>query len=237
MRIHTVDQILFSFALCTTAFGQEAGAPEVQPTAAATPKQTDTVDKRIFGVLPNYRTANESATYEPITVKQKFHIGLKDSTDYPIFLLSAAFAGLYQLEDSHPSYGQGMAGYAKRYGATMADLTIGNMMTESIMPSLLHEDPRYFRRGTGSIGSRVAYSATRIFVTRTDSGGTRFNNSEVFGNALAAVAGNAYYPQERSVADNFNRLGVALATDAVSQILKEFWPDIKQKWLQKKQHH
>ena len=114
-----------------------------------------------------------------------------------------------------------MAGYGKRYGSALADLTIGNMMAESILPSLLHEDPRYFRRGSGPAGTRLAYAATRIFVTRTDSGTRRFNFSEVLG--------NAYYPGERRLSDNVSRLSASLATDAISQVLKEFWPDIKHK--------
>src|SRR5215471_21364091 len=103
-------------------------------------------DKRVFGVLPNYRTANETGTYTPITVKQKFIIASKDSFDYPLVLLAGAFAGLGQLTDQNPSFGQGMAGFGRRLGTAYADQAMGNMMTEAIFPSLLREDPRYFRR-------------------------------------------------------------------------------------------
>lgn len=228
------SRALLFLALCAPLFGQEAFPSETQPETAPAPQEAVPVDKRIFGVLPNYRTANESTIYEPLSVKRKFYIGFKDSTDYPVYLLSGVFAGLYQLGDSHPSFGQGMTGYGKRYGTSLADLTIGNMMTESILPSLLHEDPRYFRRGTGSIASRLGYAATRIFVTHTDSGSSRFNYSEVLGNALAAGAGNLYYRDERHLSDNFGRLYTSLGTDAISQVLKEFWPDIKQKMFHKK---
>jgi hypothetical protein len=106
-------------------------------------------------------------------------------------------------------------------------------MTEGLLPILFREDPRYFRRGKtrGGVWSRAGYAATRIFVTRTDKGGSSFNFAEVVGNGIAAGVGNAYYPSERGVSDNVSRFAQYLATDAISQVLKEFWPDIKQKYF------
>jgi hypothetical protein len=187
------------------------------------------MDKRVFGVFPNYRTADGSQPFAPITSRQKFAIGLKDSLDWPILPVSAAFAGLYQLDDDNPSYGQGMRGYARRWAGALADQAIGNMMTESIFPSLLHEDPRYFRRGTGGAWSRVGYALSRIFVTRTDAGKQRFNFSEVLGNSVGVAISNAYYPDTRTASDNMEKLGMQLATDAFSQVMKEFWPDVKRR--------
>lgn len=196
----------------------------------AQPGQTQAApDKRVFGVLPNYRTANETAVYTPITAKQKFTIGAKDSFDYPLLLLAGAFAGLGQWTNENPSFGQGMAGYGRRLGTAYADQAIGNMMTEAIYPSLLREDPRYFRRGHGSIGSRTWYALTRVMVTRTDSGGTRFNFSEWVGNATAAAISTSYYPDNRTASANVAKLCEMVGTDAISQVLKEFWPDLKHK--------
>jgi len=190
-------------------------------------------DKRIFGVLPNYRTANEMAVYMPISTERKFIIGLKDSFDYPLFLLSGAISGLGQITDQNPSFGQGLAGYARRLGTGYADQVIGNMMTESIFPTILREDPRYFRRGYGSKWSRTWYAATRVFVTRTDSGGTRFNFSEIIGNATGAAISNAYEPDGRNALDNVEKWWEQVGIDSVSQILKEFWPDVKRKFFQR----
>jgi hypothetical protein len=187
----------------------------------------------VFGVLPNYRTANESAIYTPITAHQKFVIASKDSFDYPLVILAGAFAGLGQLTNQHPQFRQGMEGYGLRLGTSYADQAMGNMMTEGIFPSLLHEDPRYFRRGTGSIASRTRYALSRIFVTRTDSGGTRFNYSEVLGNATGVAISNLYYSDGRTAGDNILKLSEQLGTDALSQVLKEFWPDIKNKLFHK----
>jgi hypothetical protein len=212
------------------AFAQDPTPPPVQPVPNQ-PGQTEppAPDKRVFGVLPNYRTANATAVYTPITARQKFTIASKDSFDYPLVGLAAVIAGYGQLDNSHPEFGQGWAGYGRRVGTTYADQAIGNMMTEGIFPSLLHEDPRYFRRGYGSVWSRTVYAATRVFVTRTDSGGTRFNFSEVVGNAAGVAISNAYYPDTRDVGDNVEKLGSQIGIDAASQVLKEFWPDIKHK--------
>ena len=125
-----------------------------------------------------------------------------------------------------------MKGYARRYGTALADQVIGNMMTESFMPSLLHQDPRYFRLGKqrGTVVHRMVYAATRIFVAPSDSGHKEFNYSEWLGNGAAVAISNAYYPDTRTVSDNVERLGIACATDAFSQVMKEFWPDVKH-WL------
>ena len=217
--------------------------PSVPPVTSTTPgtpatkdaaqdDQPEKQDKRVFGVFPNYRTTDGNVPFQPITAKQKLLIGFKDSFDWPVYPVSGLFAALYQLENQNPSFGQGMKGYARRYGTALADQAIGNMMTESIMPSLLREDPRYFRlgRGHGTTMHRATYAMTRIFVTRTDSGKHTFNFSEVLGNSSAVAISNAYYPDTRDVSDNVERLGIALATDAFSQVMKEFWPDVKH-WM------
>jgi hypothetical protein len=231
-----VSFILGSFLLAAASGNAQTPANPAKaddpPTAAATQPATTTQeppDKRVFGVLPNYRTANETGTYTPITTKQKFIIGSKDSFDYPLVLLAGAFAALGQISNQHPQFGQGMEGFGKRLGTGYADQAIGNMMTESIFPSLLHEDPRYFRRGTGSVKSRTWYALSRIFVTRTDAGGRRFNYSEVLGNATGVAISNLYYSDTRSAGENGEKLATQLGTDAASQVLKEFWPDIKRK--------
>jgi hypothetical protein len=195
------------------------------------------IDKRIFGVLPNYRTADGSAPFAPITAKRKFYIASKDSFDYPVYLTSAAFAGLYQLENQNPSFGQGMEGYAKRLASSYGDQAIGNLMTEAIFPTLLREDPRYFRIGLsgGTTWHRVGYALTRVFVVRTDKGKWDFNYSEWLGNGAMVAISNLYYPADtRNVADNVQKLGIQVGTDAFSQVMKEFWPDIKRKLSKKK---
>lgn len=193
-------------------------------------------DKHVLGVLPNYRTVNDNGSVPPIDTKHKLMIAAKDSFDYPLVLLAAGLAGISQLDDTDPSYHQGVEGYAKRLAANYADQAIGNMMTEGFFPSMLHEDPRYYRIGPekGSVKYRTWYAFSRIFVTRTDSGTTRFNFSEWGGNATGVAISNLYHPDGRDAMDNVYKLLEQCATDGISQVLKEFWPDIKQKFFHKK---
>jgi hypothetical protein len=188
-------------------------------------------DKRAFGVLPNYRTADGTVPYTPITTKQKFTIAEKDTFDWPSYILGGAFAGISQLDNSNPSFGQGFKGYAKRYAANVADQDIGNFMTEAIMPTLFHEDPRYFRKVNGSIKGRILYAATRVIIGKNDQGQNIFNYAEWLGNGTVAALGNAYYPDQRGFSATMQRTLTQVGTDAISQVLKEFWPDIKRKYF------
>ena len=186
-------------------------------------------DKRIFGVFPNNRTTEASTPFQPISAKQKLTIAAKDSFDWPVFPTAAAFAGLYQIQNQNPSFGQGVKGYSLRFATAYGDQMIGNFMTEALVPIATHQDPRYFRSGEGSILGRAGYALKQIVISHTDSGGRAFNVSEWGGNAAAVAISNAYYPDTRTASDNAERLFIAVGTDAFSNILKEFWPDVKKK--------
>jgi hypothetical protein len=234
-RRRALSVVLGCFVLTGMAVGQSDSPGSSSPTAVvlATEAGATPVDKRIFGVLPNYRTAEASIPFAPLTARQKMTIACKDSFDGPVYPTAAAFAALYQLENQNPSFGQGMSGYDRRFAAAYGDQMIGNMMTEGIVPSLLHQDPRYFRLGQGSGWSRARYALTRIFVARTDSGRNTFNFAEWGGNAAAVALSNAWYPDTRTVSDNVQKLLIQCATDAFSQVLKEFWPDVKRHFKKK----
>ena len=236
------NSAILTLVVCAAAWGQQAVAdpdPSASDAAAHSeaaieaPKPPPVQDKRIFGVLPNYRTVNGATDIEPLTSKEKLAIAAKDSFDWPSYVTAFGFAGMYQLQNSNPSFGQGLTGYSKRYATAVGDQIIGNMLTEGIFSSMLHEDPRYFRKGSGSFWGRFGYAATRTLVTRTDSGRQRFNYSEVFGNATAAAISNAYYPDSRNVPENLEKMGLQIGTDTISNILKEFWPDFKRKFMHK----
>ena len=245
---HKPSLILVSVLCFILLEGVAAQQPEAAPAAdpaasggvaAPTPAQPGSLqqappDKRVFGVLPNYRTANMEAEYHPIPWQYKMKIALKDTFDYPLIGVGAAYAGLYQLEDSHPQFNQGFKGYLRRFGTSYTDQVVGNMLTEGILPIAFKEDPRYFRLGEGTKWHRTSYALTRIFVTRTDSGGKSFNFAEVLGNGVAAGVGLSYYSDDRDFPDYAQNWGTQLATDAVSQVLKEFWPDIKHRYFHKK---
>jgi hypothetical protein len=216
--------------------------PVAVPPAVQKPKDDDASvqaqeDKRVFGVLPNYRTTENGIPFKRITAKQKLKIALKDSFDWPSYITGGLFAGLYQLENSNPSFGQGTAGYFRRWGTSSGDQIIGNMMTEGIVPSLIHQDPRYFRLGSteGTKKHRLLYALESIIVARMDTGKKTFNFSEWGGNSITAAIGNAYYPDGRSASGTGQRLLIFCGTDAFSNVLKEFWPDVKH-WYQNRKH-
>jgi hypothetical protein len=211
-------KILIGVALACAVSAQTTPPPE-----AVQPQQ----DKLAYGVLPNYRTAESSVPFSPLTAKQKITIGWKDTVNVPAYVTAGIFSGIAQINNTNPSFGQGFGGYAHRYATAVADQDLGNMLTEGFIPSLLHEDPRFFRKGTGGAWSRVGYAASRVLVTRTDKGNWRFNTSEFLGNATVASIGNLYYPDGRTVGDTAQRMFTQIGTDALSNVLKEFWPDVK----------
>jgi hypothetical protein len=110
------------------------------------------------------------------------------------------------------------------------------MLTEGILPVAFKEDPRYFRKASGTVGSRVGYALSRIVITKTDTGAKSFNFAEILGNGIAAGVGLSYYQDDRDFHDFAQNWGTQLATDAISQVLKEFWPDIKKKYFHKRAH-
>jgi hypothetical protein len=122
-----------------------------------------------------------------------------------------------------------VGGYAHRWGTAYADFAIGDYMTEALYPWVLHQDPRYFRRGKGNALSRVGYAFGQIVLTHGDSGRTQINFSELLGNSTSVAISQAYYPDNRSAHEAAASLGTQLLVDALSNTLKEFWPDLNRK--------
>ena len=241
---------VFAFLLisATSGFSQEAGESGASAVSPDNPPGEISADgdapasiaatteppggTRIFGFLPNYRTVDESSVTGSLTTGQKFHLASRDSFDVRLLVFSAALAGIGHWSNSNPVFGQGVRGFGKRLGTNVADQAIGNIMAEGLFPSVLHEDPRYYRRGTGSVWARTGYAVSRIFVTHTDSGKLRFNYSEWSGNAAATAISNVYYSDGRNVGANAGKLVEQCGLDALGQVLKEFWPDIKRKFFE-----
>jgi hypothetical protein len=215
------------------AFGQQNADPPVQPGTIAKRDQPERGNKRILGVIPNYRTSPSLTEYKPITSGEKFVIASQDSFDRGTVVLAAVFAGQAQLTNSNRSFGQGAAGYGRYFGTAYADFVIGNYMTEAIYPILLHQDPRYFRRGTGSTWSRLGYAIGQTFWTHSDTGRMQFNYSEFVGNATAVAISNAYYQDNRDASSALVKLGAQVGVDLAANVLKEFSSDINRKFFRK----
>jgi hypothetical protein len=226
-------------------------APPANPPASATSRpggqdkdqkagtgeeQSGTSKDRLFFALPNFLTVENANQIPPLTAKQKFKVVAQGSFDYVEFGWYAALSGISQAENSEPGYGQGAEGYGKRYGAAFADGTIENFMTQAILPSLLREDPRFYQMGKGGFWHRAGYAVSRIFVTRTDSAHPQFNYSEIFGSALAAgISTYSYHPgADRTVNNSLKVWGTQVSYDALTLVVKEFWPDIRRAMGKKK---
>lgn len=218
----TVKGILFVGAVAISAAITRAQTP-VDP--AAPPPES----KRLFGLIPNFRTASFPAHYIPLSASEKFHIAALDSFDRGTIALGLLFGAENDWTNANRSFGQGTAGYAKYAAASYGDFMIGDFMTEAIYPSLLHQDPRYFRLGKGSGWRRFGYAVHQVFWTYNDNGRMGFNYSEIAGNATAVAISRAYYQDSRTARDSAVSVGSQVGVDAASNVLKEFWPDINRK--------
>lgn len=166
----------------------------------------------------------------PLTSGQKFHLFVKSSFDPFEYAAAGLQAGLGQATNEFAGYGQGAEGYAKRYGASVADQVSSNFFSNFFYPSLLKEDPRYFRLGEGSIKHRIGYSLAQEFVCHTDRGGRSFNFSNVFGAFTSGGLSNLYYPStDRGFSLTMSRSAISLLYGSTGGLVDEFWPDINRK--------
>ncbi len=156
--------------------------------------------QRGVGVLPLFNVVI-SGPAVPLTPAQKFNLSFHTIIDpYTIGLAFIVGGGFGELTDSHTGYGHGPSGFFKRVGASYADNIDGNLIGNALLPILLHQDPRYFRKGSGSVKSRILYSALTSFICHGDNGKTQFNTSNVAGNFISGAISNLYYPaNERGV--------------------------------------
>lgn len=235
--------------------------PPAQPPAKQTPAEKDkkeakttsessgpgTSNDRLFFTLPNFLTLENAGQVPPLSSKQKFAVVVRGSFDYVQAPWYAFLSGISQAENSEPGFGQGWQGYGKRFGSAFADGTIENFTTGAILPSLLHQDPRYFQSGKGSFGHRTLYAMSRTLITRGDNGKHEFNFSEVFGGALSASVSTysyhpkgqfvttttpgvlRYIPSDRTLSNTAKVWGTQYGYDTLTLVVKEFWPDIRRK--------
>jgi hypothetical protein len=179
--------------------------------------------QRVIGILPNFYSSYIWDA-EPLDARQKFDLAFHSITDPIEFVGTGIIAGAEQATDTFPGYGQGAEGYAKRYGAAYADDVLGRVIGSAILPSLIHQDPRYFYKGSGSVRSRVFYAMSRALITRGDSGRTEPNYSRLFGSFAAGGLANLYYPRaDRGVGLTLADGLVSIAGHAVDNLIREFF--------------
>ncbi|WP_348268620.1 carboxypeptidase-like regulatory domain-containing protein [Edaphobacter paludis] len=178
--------------------------------------------QRVFGVFQNFYTSYIWKA-EPMTAKQKYKLAFRTMGDPTTFVILAGVAGAEQYNNTYPGYGPGIEGYGKRYGAALADSVSSRIIGSAILPSVLHQDPRYFYQGSGSIPSRTWHAISSTLITRGDNGKSQFNYSRVLGNMAAGAIANTYHPESsRGAGLTFQTVGVTLATTAIGNLAREF---------------
>jgi hypothetical protein len=177
--------------------------------------------QRIFGIIPNFYVVYDPDPV-PLTTKLKFRLALKVATDPITFIGIGILSGAQQAGDT-PNYGQGAQGFAKRFGANTADAFTDIMIGGAILPSLLHQDPRYFYQGTGTSKSRIRHAVLNPFVCKGDNGKWQPNYSSLGGDLASSAISNAYYPESnRGVGLVFTNFAVSTAERVVASLAEEF---------------
>lgn len=254
---HGASAARIAAALWVVCLGANAGAADSPAATADEPRETlvpaptplapvfhnpapapsPLSDQRILGIIPDYQTVNDSSVpVPPLSPRQKWNLFVKSTLD-PFNLANAVLAsGFSQAGNQTPKYGEGGMAYGKRFGAAIADFATQSLFSGVVLANLLHQDPRYFRRGPRSgVLKRIGYSVSRIAVTRQDSGRSAFNASNIFGMGLGIAASNVYYPAA-SVRGSVMlcRIDTSLTSSISGNLLSEFWPDIQRKLFHRK---
>ena len=186
--------------------------------------------QRMLGVIPQFGTTSRHDA-PPLTPGEKFHLFYKSAFDPVELATVGAQAGISQAEDEFPEYGQGAAGFGKRYGATLADEVSGGFWANYFYPVLLKEDPRYFRLGEGTMGQRFRYALVQEIVCRNDRGERTFAWENVLGAFTTGAVSNLYYPPaERGAGLTLSRSAIAVGYGSLGGLVDEFYPDIN-RWL------
>jgi len=184
----TMPQIALAVATAVTEV-----RVELSPVEIAQEQLKEQEKQRVLGVIPNFYVSYVPNA-APLTPKQKFHLAFKATIDPVTFGVTGVIAGIQQGQNDFSGYGQGAQGYAKRYAANYADLTISTYIGGAILPSLLKQDPRYFYKGTGSKKSRALYAIANAVICKGDNGHWQPNYSSVIGSFAAGGISNLYYP-------------------------------------------
>ncbi|HTS34029.1 MAG TPA: hypothetical protein VMH04_00070 [Candidatus Solibacter sp.] len=239
-----------------------APLPQTQTDPKAKSEEEKQIEKqeqsqRVLGVLPQFAvTSRQDAS--PLTSGEKFHLFAKATMDPVTLGIIGLQAGLSQANNEFPAYGQGAAGYGKRYGASLADSASSGFFSNYFYPSLLKQDPRYFRLGEGhSVAHRLFFGARQEFWCHDDKGKHVVNWSSILGSFTSGAISNLYYPgrtlisttpatattpaipnyeDDRGIGLTLSRSTIALAYGMAGGVFDEFWPDIHRKLFGRKKH-
>lgn len=178
--------------------------------------------QRVFGIVPNFYVVYDQR-FAPLSTKLKYQLALKASTDVVSFAGAGLLAGINQASDSTPSYKQGAKGYGQRFGAAYAGGVSTILIGGAVLPSLLHQDPRYFYQGTGTKKSRALHAMEAPFMAKSDKGKWEFNYSSIGGDLAGAALSNIYYPpKDRGPGLVFGGAAIATGGRIANALAQEF---------------
>jgi len=214
-----------------TGDNQQSQAPQQSPSDSEGDRKiadSERQPKRILGIMPNYRAVSAGAVPPPPGPKQAFVIATKNSFDYSSFVFVGLTSLIAEGSNAHPQLGKGVAGYGRYYWRGYLDKTDGNYLVIWALPTVFHEDERYFAMGhAGGFWKRCAYSVTRVAVARDYEGQDTPNISELLGRGIAQGVSISYYPsRSRTAGAIATKYGYAILRDAATNAFREFWPDI-----------
>jgi hypothetical protein len=203
------------------------GQSSPNPAAQGQVDPSKAQPKRILGVMPNFRAVSAGDIPPPPTPKQAFVIATKNSFDYSSFVFVGFTSAFAEWSNAHKQLGQGLPGYGRYYWRGYLDKTDGNYLVIFALPTVFHQDERYYAKGHGGFVRRFFYATTRILITPSYHGQNSFNASELLGRAMAQGISTAYYPSgTRTLGTLSEKYGYALLRDAATNAFREFWPDI-----------
>jgi hypothetical protein len=202
--------------------------PDAQKTHQETAEEQlkEQESQRVAGIMATFNTTRNPNAL-PLSSSQKYRLFFKGAFDPWAFGLTAFVAGIGLAEDSTPEWGGGMHGYGKRLGAGYADYFMGNFFGNAVLTSLLHEDPRYFQKGSGRPMKRVLWAAASTVWCKRDKGGWGPNYANVGGNLIGAAIGRVYYPAaDRTVSSTISDGLTVSAEGILGAEVIEWWPDL-----------
>ena len=196
-------------------------------TAVAEVPESKRQPKRILGIMPNYRAVSAGAIPPPPTPMEALKIATRNSFDYSSFVFVGVTSLLAEATDAHPKLGSGPSAFGPYYWRGLLDKTDGNYLVIFALPTIFHQDERYYAKGEGGFLKRAVYASTRILITPDYHAHNSFNASEVLGRAMAQGISTAYYPSaDRTIGSLAVKFGYAMGRDALTNVFREFWPDI-----------
>lgn len=224
-------------SLETQSLPERAQSAQADATGSASdPKRTtaEPVDapsheqpKRILGIMPNFRAVSAGELPPPPTPMQALKLATQNSFDYSSFIFVGVTSALAEHSNAHAQLGKGLAGFGRYYWRGFVDKTDGNYLVIFALPTIFHQDERYYTLGHGSFMKRFTYAVSRVAVTPNYQGHNSFNASELFGRGIAQGISVAYYPSKSRTAGSLAaKYGYAIMRDALTNAIREFWPDI-----------